>query len=72
MQSEHSIFLALPERPLVVYYYPDAEIAYSEEEEIRTQHRHVFSQNGAFDYDLGYADNFTGTPNELRDISRKK
>jgi hypothetical protein len=58
-------------KPLVVYYYPDAETAYSDDVEIRDQNRRDFSQNGAFNYDLDLAHNFTGTRKELKSIKKE-
>jgi hypothetical protein len=60
-----------PGKPLVVYYYRDAATAYNEDEEIRKHHRRAFSQNGADYSDLGQANNFCGTTEELKDIKQE-
>lgn len=58
-------------KPLFVYYYLDAAIAYDDDEEVRNQGRHAFSKNGVLDYDLGDAHDFCGTPEDLKAIEKE-
>lgn len=60
-----------PPKALVVYYYPDDETAFHEDERVREESRRAFSKNGARHLELDSAYDFCGERWELAAIKEK-